>query len=125
MTNLSSVRSESLFAETASSLMESTLKTSEEMGAIFGEATVSSAIQDAVDASEGPAEKFGQQLLQVAKLIDIRSALGSERDVFYVELGGFDTHSDMAEILNEKLKIVNSILASFVDEMKSKGVVCC
>jgi uncharacterized protein (DUF1501 family) len=40
-----------------------------------------------------PGTLLGQQLLTVAKIISIRAALGIQRQVFFCQLGGFDTHS--------------------------------
>lgn len=41
-----------------------------------------------------PATSIGNQLLQVAKILKVRSALGLNRQVFFCSIGGFDTHSD-------------------------------
>jgi uncharacterized protein (DUF1501 family) len=41
-----------------------------------------------------PASDIGQQLQQVAKVIQVRSALGLRRQIFFVSMDGFDTHSD-------------------------------
>src|SRR5207247_1140101 len=41
-----------------------------------------------------PGSLLGQQLLTVAKIISIRAALGIKRQVFFCQLGGFDTHSN-------------------------------
>ncbi len=41
-----------------------------------------------------PANGLGGQLKQVAQIISVRAALGLQRQVFFVSLGGFDTHSD-------------------------------
>lgn len=40
-----------------------------------------------------PATLIGQQLQTVAKVMSIRGALGIGRQVFFCQLGGFDTHS--------------------------------
>jgi uncharacterized protein (DUF1501 family) len=40
-----------------------------------------------------PSTILGQQLQTVAKIMSIRGALGINRQVFFCELGGFDTHS--------------------------------
>lgn len=37
---------------------------------------------------------IAQQLLRVAKLIEARSSFGVKRQIFFVSLGGFDTHVD-------------------------------
>lgn len=43
------------------------------------------------------------QMQQVAGVIASREAFEAERDVFYVELGGFDTHADYRDaVVNSK-----------------------
>lgn len=37
---------------------------------------------------------IGNQLLQVAKLINARTTIGLKRQIFFVSLGGFDTHAN-------------------------------
>jgi uncharacterized protein (DUF1501 family) len=41
-----------------------------------------------------PATGLGAQLLQVAQIMKVRSALGLQRQIFFCSLGGFDTHSN-------------------------------
>ncbi len=41
-----------------------------------------------------PTAYIAQQLKQVAQIIQVRAALGVQRQIFFVSLGGFDTHSD-------------------------------
>ena len=65
---------------------------------------------------------MGASLRQVAKLIDIRGSLGHDRDLFFVELNGFDTHSDEGDVLASKLEAINTQLSLFVTELKAKGV---
>ena len=40
-----------------------------------------------------PTTGLGSQLLQVAKILKVRSALGLNRQIFFCSLGGFDTHT--------------------------------
>ena len=58
----------------------------------------------------------------MSKLINSRTTLSSERDVFFVQLGGFDSHSDLLEQQTILLDEVNAALGSFVTEMKQQGV---
>src|SRR5882724_944129 len=56
------------------------------------------ALADAVASAPALATTFpktgiAQQLQQVAKIISVRSALGVQRQIFFVSIGGFDTHS--------------------------------
>jgi len=41
-----------------------------------------------------PNNGLASQLKQVAQIISVRSALGLQRQIFFVSIGGFDTHSD-------------------------------
>lgn len=41
-----------------------------------------------------PNSGLANQLKQVAQIISVRSALGLQRQIFFVSTGGFDTHSD-------------------------------
>ena len=43
-------------------------------------------------AIEFPDTKIGKQLAAIANSIHIRSAIGNSRQVFYADIGGFDTH---------------------------------
>ncbi len=43
-----------------------------------------------------PNTSLGNQLQQVAKIIQVRSALGMRRQIFFVTQGGYDTHNDQA-----------------------------
>ena len=119
MANLSSVRAESVYAETYANLLERAFEESEGLGSILDSANISQAYMDASDGES----KLCEQFMWVAKLVDLRTheLLRSERDTFYVELGGFDTHSDVEAILNAKLEEVNKCLDPFVSEMKRKG----
>jgi uncharacterized protein (DUF1501 family) len=45
-------------------------------------------------ATTFPTTGLGPQLLQVAKILKVRNALGLNRQVFFCSLGGFDTHNN-------------------------------
>merc|ERR1712196_227718 len=69
-----------------------------------------------------PTTQTGKQLQQVARLVNVRSTLETERATYYVRLGGFDTHSEMLNTLDEKMDEIDNALAAFVAEMKLEGV---
>jgi len=69
-----------------------------------------------------PTTSLGNQLEVVAKLIKIRNERGTERDLFYVRTGGFDTHSYVIPALAARFDEVNAALEAFVDELKFQGV---
>jgi uncharacterized protein (DUF1501 family) len=67
--------------------------------------TTSNALQDSKSLADAlssapalatvfPNNGLANQLKQVAQIISVRSALGLQRQIFFVSLGGFDTHSD-------------------------------
>ncbi|GMH88299.1 hypothetical protein TrST_g6936 [Triparma strigata] len=74
-------------------------------------------------ASQGDdASILATQLEKVANVIAARSVLKPERDIFAVDLGGFDTHSNAKSDLTELLGQMDTAFTSFVAEMKLQGV---
>ncbi|MFX8090441.1 DUF1501 domain-containing protein, partial [Acinetobacter baumannii] len=69
-----------------------------------------------------PNTDIAQQLYRVAQLIAARSALGLSRQVFYVELGGFDTHSDQLNAQQDLLRQLSQALAAFYAATVELGV---
>jgi uncharacterized protein (DUF1501 family) len=56
---------------------------------------------------------LGRQLLQAARIIEARGVLGASRQIFFVALGGFDTHNDQLNRQSPLLAEVSSALAAF------------
>ena len=74
-------------------------------------------------AAQTDGNKLGQQLEHVAALIKARAEdhIESERDFFFVVIGGFDTHSDEGGILTDKMQKIDAALAPFIREMEGAG----
>ena len=70
----------------------------------------------------GQTGSIAQQLLQVAKLIEARAQTGARRQVFFVSLGGFDTHSGELATLTNLLGQLSPALRSFYDATVQLGV---
>lgn len=70
----------------------------------------------------GQTSSIAQQLLQVAKLIEARGTTGARRQVFFVSLGGFDTHSGQAGTLTTLLGQLSPALKAFYDATVQLGV---
>jgi len=69
-----------------------------------------------------PNTLLGNQLRQVAKLMKFRTQLNMSRQVFYVQLTGFDTHSSQ---LNQHANLwtqVSQALKAFYDETVAQGI---
>lgn len=64
-----------------------------------------------------PGSRLGQRLKTVAQLIDA----GLSTKIYYLELGGFDTHSDQADAHAALLRQVSSSVAAFVKDLAGHG----
>ncbi len=62
------------------------------------------------------------QLQQVARIIQVRQALGLGRQVFFVQTGGFDTHSDQLNAHNQLYTDLSTSLAAFYQATVEIGV---
>jgi uncharacterized protein (DUF1501 family) len=68
------------------------------------------------------ASPLGRQLLMVARLIAGREQLGAQRQVFMVQLGGFDNHDNLLDTHPGLLTQVAHGLASFQAAMQELGL---
>jgi uncharacterized protein (DUF1501 family) len=68
-----------------------------------------------------PATGLGSQLSMVARMIAARNAVGAKRQVFFVGIGGFDTHDKLAEQHPALLTQVGAALAAFDAAMIELG----
>jgi uncharacterized protein (DUF1501 family) len=69
-----------------------------------------------------PASPLGGQLRAVAQTISVRQSLGASRQVFFVALGGFDTHSAQANDLPGLQQDVGDSIAAFFAATQELGV---
>lgn len=72
-----------------------------------------------------PNTQIGHQLKQVARVIKKRSDLSINRQVFFVELGGFDTHQNQLQGGNSQTALlaqVSQAMRAFYDEMTAQGI---
>jgi len=53
------------------------------------------------------------QLKQIAQIIQVRAALGVERQIFFAGIGNFDTHSNQLALQNALLAQISPALAAF------------
>ena len=78
----------------------------------------SKSLADALAASPALATVFpnsglANQLKQVAQIISVRAALGLQRQIFFVSIGGFDTHSDQLNGQDNLLNQLNGAMSAF------------
>jgi uncharacterized protein (DUF1501 family) len=65
---------------------------------------------------------FASQLQQVAKIIQVRGALGLQRQIFFVSMGGFDTHSGQLAQQDSLFNDINQSLNAFYQATNEMGV---
>lgn len=69
-----------------------------------------------------PEGALGQQLRSVAETIAVRGQLSVSRQIFYVGVGGFDTHSEQAGNLPLLLSEIDGGVSAFFSAMEELGV---
>ena len=95
--------------------------------------TTSNAIQDgktlAAALAQGsklhtpfPQTDLGNQLAQVAQIIQVRAALGLPRQIFFVATGGYDTHSDQLSQHNTLFQDVSQSMNAFYQATVELGI---
>ena len=118
--NISAQESTSVMSETFASLLEQSIVSGQTL------ADVMDAAELAVDFSLDDATN--KAFYQAARLITSNRARQAERDAFFIQLGGFDTHSSLQDTVETKMDQVNTALSEFVEEMKAQvsgwGVYC-
>lgn len=85
------------------------------------------ALADALSKAPGlktqfPSTSLGQQLQQVAQIIQVQSTLGMSRQVFFCQLGSFDTHTGELPTLNTLYPELSQALAAFYNATQELGM---
>jgi len=60
-----------------------------------------------------PSNGLGAQLKQIAQIIQVRAALGVQRQIFFAGIGNFDTHADQLPMQSALLAQISPALAAF------------
>jgi uncharacterized protein (DUF1501 family) len=69
-----------------------------------------------------PKTGLGGQLKQVAQIIAVRAALGVQRQIFFVSIGGFDTHSAQLPAQDALFSEMSPAMAAFYQATVELGV---
>ncbi len=69
-----------------------------------------------------PGTSIGQQLKQVAQVIQLRAATGMKRQVFFCAIGGFDTHSAQSWAQWDLLRQIGEGMAAFYNATTEMGI---
>jgi len=65
---------------------------------------------------------LASQLKQIAQIIQVRAALGVQRQIFFASLGNFDTHADQLPLQSALLAQVSPAIAAFYNATVELGV---
>jgi len=66
--------------------------------------------------------RLGSQLKMIAKLIAGRNVLGNNRQIFFCQIGGFDTHQTLLASHGDLITELNNSLAAFSATLQALGV---
>lgn len=69
-----------------------------------------------------PTTSLGRQLSQVAKLMSVRGALGMNRQIFFVTVGGFDNHEALLSNHNQLMVGLDQAVSAFFRTLDSFGL---
>jgi len=69
-----------------------------------------------------PNTDIGQQMQQIAQIIQVRSALGMSRQIFFCSTGGFDTHANEIATHNQLYPNLDGALSAFYQATVELGV---
>ena len=69
-----------------------------------------------------PPTVIGNQLKQVARIIKKRADLSVHRQIFFVHIGGFDTHRQQLSTHNQLISQTSQAMRCFYDEMVVQGL---
>jgi uncharacterized protein (DUF1501 family) len=89
-----------------------------------GDAGSSAIINSAFASLTAPNNtRLAKQLYQVAKMVETgRSALGGSRHIYFVSLGGFDTHSGQLSAHGALMADIGRSVAAFYTALKNMGM---
>jgi uncharacterized protein (DUF1501 family) len=88
----------------------------------------SSVLQNALQSVSPMATVFpansslATQLQQIAQIIQVRTALGTGRQIFFAQLDGFDTHANQLAVQSPLLSQLSAAMSAFYQATQELGV---
>jgi len=116
ITNITSQKHGKIYCDSYAEAMADAIASSEALGEVLE--GLSSKSLDAYSTDT----VLKQQLHQVARIIATRGQRIAERDFFFVQLGGWDTHSNIKQVLPQLFKEVDDAIDGFVEELKTQQI---
>lgn len=84
--------------------------------------TMTSLLANVNISTEFPQNSLAAQLLTVAKVMAVRRELGLTRQIFFCQLGSFDTHSAQLETQEALLAQLSQAVAAFYQATQELGI---
>lgn len=84
-----------------------------------------SAISNAATFTQFTNSNLGRTLEMIAKVMSVRQEMGFVRQIFYVGIGGWDTHQNQAGAHDDLLQNVDNDLKNFQDALEQIGLQDC
>lgn len=114
ISNITRQQYQHIFSEQYTTMMLDSIESTEDLGRAFENVRLSTAYETRTNLEK--------QLHQVAKFIKVRDARKAERDFFFVQVGGWDMHSNMKNSLASRFAEINQALKGFVSELKAQQI---
>lgn len=92
------------------------------IGAAMTTAAASGTDFDAVFNAAGANHSLGDQLKMIAKLIAGRATLGNRRQIFFCQVGGYDTHQNLVSAHANLMNELATGMKAFHDVLNAPGV---
>lgn len=80
------------------------------------------ALRDTTLNTTFPGSSIGRQFETVATMMKTKTVRGVDRDIFFVEQGGYDMHSNLLANFENRAMDLNESIQAFIDEIKLQGL---
>jgi len=114
LTSLLTLNTGVTLAQAANNVMSMSIADAQALGSALAQAPALK--------TQFPATSLGAQLQQVAQIIQVQSALGMTRQIFFCSLGSFDTHTGELGTLNNLYPQLSQALAAFYNATLELGM---
>merc|ERR1719203_1460610 len=102
------------FGKTWSDIFDSSIRQTETLYDVLNSVTL--------DTSFPTNTGFVSSLAQVSKVIKARNEIGNDRQFFFINAGGWDTHSEQNDYFGNLMSGLNNGISAFKNEMKAQGL---
>ncbi len=110
-----------LLGETYSNLMSQTLADTHKIS-LDAAIAFNNSVNNVTIVTPFDSDRLSQSMKKIAQVIGARVALGQRRQVFFVQLGGFDNHANLLVDHGDLMPILSRALSSFYEATEELNV---